>query len=345
MASASSILQNTIGAKIRSADPQAPKKNAADRNIAHVVLGDLCFPTWYHSFYPEELVGRQTDRLYVCRWCFKYSKELMPYLAHVKVCSMRDELPPGKLIYKKNCYSIFEVDGEEHKLLTQNLSLFAKLFLDNKSVFYDVTSFLYYLLVYASPAQPHPSSSPPHFPQSPAAHRQVIGFFSKEKMSWDNNNLACILVFPPWQRKGMGKILMGVSYELSKREGRIGGPEKPLSALGRVSYLSFWSTTIARAILALPTAALPNKQFSTSTPIAITVSSLSIATYILPEDILAALQSMEILDPEKRFDDAAVISKVRIREWARKNNVDPASPPADPANFASALLPWYQRAS
>lgn len=56
--------------------------------------------------------------------------------------------------------------------------------------------------------------------------RQVIGFFSKEKMSWDNNNLACILVFPPWQRQGLGQMLMGVSYELSRREGRIGGPEK-----------------------------------------------------------------------------------------------------------------------
>lgn len=45
-------------------------------------------------------------------------------------------------------------------------------------------------------------------------------------MSWDNNNLACILIFPPWQRKGLGQILMGASYELSKKEQRIGGPEK-----------------------------------------------------------------------------------------------------------------------
>ena len=45
-------------------------------------------------------------------------------------------------------------------------------------------------------------------------------------MSWDNNNLACILVFPPWQKQGLGQILMGASYEMSKREGRLGGPEK-----------------------------------------------------------------------------------------------------------------------
>jgi GNAT superfamily N-acetyltransferase len=96
-------------------------------------------------------------------------------------------------------------------LYTQNLSLFAKLFLDTKSVFYDVTTFLYYLLI--------------HRDAETGLH-QVVGFFSKEKMSWDNNNLACILVFPPWQRQGHGQLLMGVSYELSKRDGRLGGPEK-----------------------------------------------------------------------------------------------------------------------
>ena len=97
------------------------------------------------------------------------------------------------------------------QLYTQNLSLFAKLFLETKSVFYDVTTFLYYLLIRTDPQ---------------TGEQQVVGFFSKEKLSWDNNNLACIIVFPPWQRRGLGQILMGVSYELSKREGRLGGPEK-----------------------------------------------------------------------------------------------------------------------
>lgn len=74
--------------------------------------------------------------------------------------------------------------------------------------------------------------------------QQVVGFFSKEKMSWDNNNVACILVFPPWQRRGLGQILMGVSYELSRREGRLGGPEKrksplPLPLLSSVSLTAF----------------------------------------------------------------------------------------------------------
>lgn len=54
----------------------------------------------------------------------------------------------------------------------------------------------------------------------------IVGFFSKEKLSWDKNNLACIVVFPPWLKQGLGQILMAASYSLSKRDGRLGGPER-----------------------------------------------------------------------------------------------------------------------
>ena len=60
----------------------ANTKTRAERNIGSVVLGDLSFETWYPSFYPEDVVGKDIERLYVCQWCFKYSRELMPYLAH-----------------------------------------------------------------------------------------------------------------------------------------------------------------------------------------------------------------------------------------------------------------------
>jgi len=144
-------------------------------------------------------------------------------------------------VYTKSNYSLYEIDGEKHKLYAQNLSLFAKLFLDTKSVFYDVTTFLYYLLVAHKPVPeiPKPSFGGEQHGETASAtatttdeddvggaQGQVVGFFSKEKMSWDNNNLACILVFPPWQKQGLGQILMGASYEMSRREERLGGPEK-----------------------------------------------------------------------------------------------------------------------
>ena len=55
-------------------------------------------------------------------------------------------------------------------------------------------------------------------------------------MSWDDYNLACILVFPPYQRRGLGKLLISFSYELSRINSTIGSPEKrmPTLVLARV---------------------------------------------------------------------------------------------------------------
>lgn len=193
------------------------------------------------------------------------------------------------------------------QLFAQNLSLFAKLFLDNKSIFFDVTSFNYYLLVHT----PDCTSSP---------EVQIVGFFSKEKMSWDNNNLACILVFPPWQRKGLGKILMGVSYELSRRENRIGGPEKPLSELGRRGYLRFWEARLSRSILGLEAKRT------------LSVGEIAEACWVLPEDVVGTLKDMGVLTASKIADGAVVISKAELRECILKRGLD-LTPPVSEEGF------------
>lgn len=340
-------------------------KPPADRSVKSVVLGDLLFKTWFHSIYPEELVGKDTDRLYVCPWCFRYSCNVDAYTGHMRVCPHRTS-PPGTKIYEHGGYAVWELDGEKHKLFAQNLSLFAKLFLDHKSVFFDVASFLYYILTYTDPQQNNN-------PRGGGGYH-VLGYFSKEKLSWDANNLACILIFPPYQHKQLGKLLMGVSYKLSAWEwegGSIGGPERPLSEMGRRSYCRFWEERIARYFLLGPPGSDPDesvqhKQDQQNGAAAaaagkgangkkrparerMTVRDIGLATGMLTEDVITALKGMGVVEPEKagkkrkrttspsgrdggddvEHGETVTIRKSNVLEWAKIHNVSLRDPVRD----------------
>lgn len=222
------------------------------------------------------------------------------------------------------------------QLFCQNLSLFAKLFLDNKSVFFDVTGFKYYLLVHAPPPR-NPAGVPSTVQEMPRP--QVVGFFSKEKMSWDNNNLACILVFPPWQRKGLGALLMGASYEISRREGILGGPEKPISDLGKKGYKRFWAGEIARWLLTLEEGQEPTKLVS--------VEDCSQATWICLEDCLAVLREMGVVEdagmgPGKP-DENAVADGAAAQESQQNPTAQPDAQEESAATDSKSPVPDVPR--
>jgi len=171
--------------------------------------------------------GQRDAILWVCDRCFKYMREGSVWELHMKSCDMKH--PPGRKVYQRGAHIIWEVDGSKQKLYCQNLSLFGKLFIDVKTLFFDCDNFMFYILTDADSQRDH-----------------VLGFFSKEKISYDDFNLACIVILPPYQKKGYGMLLIEFSYELSRRAHKLGTPERPLSDLGLRGYLAYWTAVLVR---------------------------------------------------------------------------------------------------
>ena len=247
------------------------------KNIECIQIGDYEVDTWYFSPYPQEFCN--SDRMYICEFCLKYMKHAKTFADHRKKCTLRH--PPGNEIFRDGKLSVFEVDGVDNKLYCQNLCLLSKLFLDHKTLYFDVDPFLFYILTEVDEQGCH-----------------VVGYFSKEKVSLDQYNLACILVFPQFQRKGYGKFLISLSYELTKAENKIGSPEKPLSDLGKLSFRSYWTYVLLNVLR------------DEGDAVTLGVSDLSEMTGIRPEDIISTLQSLNLIKYWKGQHIISVSNKV-----------------------------------
>uniref|UniRef100_A0A8C1UQJ2 Histone acetyltransferase KAT5 n=1 Tax=Cyprinus carpio TaxID=7962 RepID=A0A8C1UQJ2_CYPCA len=237
------------------------------KNIDCIELGRHRLKPWYFSPYPQELTGLPI--LYLCEYCLKYLKSLKCLQRHLTKCNLRH--PPGNEIYRKGTISFFEIDGRKNKTYSQNLCLLAKCFLDHKTLYYDTDPFLFYVMTEYDSKGFH-----------------IVGYFSKEKESTEDYNVACILTLPPYQRRGYGKLLIEFSYELSKVEGKTGTPEKPLSDLGLLSYRSYWTQTILEILMNLKPENGERPQ--------ITINEISEITSVKKEDVISTLQYLNLIN-------------------------------------------------
>mmetsp|Transcript_32400 Transcript_32400/g.73222 ORF Transcript_32400/g.73222 Transcript_32400/m.73222 type:complete len:356 (-) Transcript_32400:586-1653(-) len=143
------------------------------KNVRTIELGRHVMECWYFSPFPKEYYPNGfVDRLYFCEFSLRYfahKSELARYQARGV-----DRHPPGNEIYRKDGLSMFEVDGAENKEYCESLCYMAKLFLDHKTLYYEVDPFLFYVMCEYDERGFHPT-----------------GYFSKEKYSDVGYNLAC----------------------------------------------------------------------------------------------------------------------------------------------------------
>lgn len=136
------------------------------KNIMYVQLGRYKMECWYFSPFPKEFYENGfTDCLYFCEFTFRFFRnksELVRF--HQQSLSQIARHPPGNEIYRDHKVAMFEIDGAVEKVYCQNLCYFAKLFLDHKTLYWDVDPFLFYVLCTYDERGYHP-----------------VGFFSKEK--------------------------------------------------------------------------------------------------------------------------------------------------------------------
>ena len=231
------------------------------RNLSRIQMGQYEMEPWYFSPYPVEFTEEQM--VYICEFCLSYYGNLHQFERHRAKCTLLH--PPGNEIYRDEHVSFFEVDGRRQRTWCRNLCLLSKLFLDHKTLYYDVDPFLFYCMTTRDERGCH-----------------LVGYFSKEKESAEGYNVACILTLPQYQRRGFGRLLIAFSYELSKREGKLGSPEKPLSDLGLLGYRAYWQELIVDLLMV-------------DGRTDVTVEELAALTAMTTNDVLHTLQNLNML--------------------------------------------------
>ncbi|KAI9873050.1 MAG: Histone acetyltransferase [Pleopsidium flavum] len=283
------------------------------RNLSRVQMGQHEMEPWYFSPYPVEFT--EEEMVYICEFCLSYFGQRKTFDRHRAKCTLLH--PPGNEIYRDDYVSFFEIDGRRQRTWCRNLCLLSKLFLDHKTLYYDVDPFLFYCMTTRDEHGCH-----------------LVGYFSKEKESAEGYNVACILTLPQYQRKGFGKLLIAFSYELSKREGKLGSPEKPLSDLGLLGYRAYWQETVVDILM--------------DGRGEVNVEELGALSAMTTNDVLHTLQNLNMLRYSKGqhvtvLTNAIIDQKEKQREKERikgKRKIDPERLQWKPPVFTASSRTW-----
>ncbi|KAF2772803.1 histone acetyltransferase, MYST family [Teratosphaeria nubilosa] len=291
------------------------------RNLERIQMGEFEIEPWYFSPYPAEFTD--ADMVYICEFCLCYYGNGTQFIRHRKKCQLFH--PPGNEIYREDNHSFFEIDGRRQRTWCRNLCLLSKLFLDHKTLYYDVDPFLFYCMTVRSERGHH-----------------LVGYFSKEKESAEGYNVACILTLPQHQRKGYGKLLIQFSYELSKIENKLGSPEKPLSDLGLLGYRAYWQEVIVDHLLQREEEGLPQ----------ISVEELGQNLAMTTNDVLHTLQNLNMLRYSSKnhvivLTEAVLEQRTRQKEKEERRRQDSGKkrPYIDPDRLAGWKPPVFTAAA
>lgn len=224
--------------------------------------------------------------LHLCPCCLQPFLDGDGVARHLRLACARH--PPGAEIYRDPVrqLTVLEVDGRTEPVFCEHLALLSKLFLEHKALDHDMTPFLFYVLCFMQPYG-----------------LEVLGYFSKEKVTPELYNLSCILVLPQFQSRGIGRFLIELSYEVSRREGKLGTPEKPLSDLGEKLYLRYWGDCVTTALAS----ALEEGH-------TVTLDYIEQATGIVQADILRTLYHLQLLNDNRQICISEEIIQKSIRK-------------------------------
>lgn len=157
----------------------------------------------------------KSSTLYVCNDCLELYDLEISFKRHIKKCSKI--IAGSYVVYHDENIKIFKIQGLDNISICQNICNIGRCFIKNKTLFWDIENYNFFLLF---------------------ENNIFAGYFSEEILNSDNN-LSCITIFPDFQKKGYGLLLVDFSYYLKK-----GTCEKPLSVDGINLYNKYWKNKI-----------------------------------------------------------------------------------------------------